>query len=146
MSIGFFTDKKYQPSESEVLEAVGSRRKAWETLISYIRDGYAPTEDFKFLYGKNYGWAYRFQIKGQVLASLYPTLGGFTVQVNLSEAGVQEAREQALGSALPRAIDAANPYPEGRWLFVPVETENDLKDIYKLIELRAKEKRLPSKV
>ncbi len=145
MSIGVFTDKKNRPSESEVLKALGSRQPAWQGLVNYLREWYNPDEDFKFLYGKNYGWALRFQVKGQVLASLYPTQGGFTVQVNLSEAGVEKAKNLALGSNLPKAIQAAFPYPEGRWLFVPVETENDLQDIHQLLSIRAEEKRLPAK-
>jgi len=42
-----------------------------------------------------------------------------------------------------RAIARATPYPEGRWLFVPVESEQDLQDVQRLLVLRAEDKRLP---
>jgi hypothetical protein len=139
MSVGCFTDKKHQPGGSEISEALGTRQAFWDELVRHLREHYQPDEDLKFLYGKNYGWALRFRVRGQVLVSLYPTLGGFTVQVNLSEAGVEKARQLAQGGGLPQAIQAATPYPEGRWLFVRIETGGDLRDVYSLFALRAEE-------
>ncbi len=114
MGIGIFTDKKVQPGEAEIRASVGARWDAWCGLVEWIRAHYPVQEDIKFLYGKNYGWALRFRIKSQVLTALYPTQGGFTVQVNLSETGVEKARSLATGRNLPKTIDIAIPYPEGR--------------------------------
>jgi hypothetical protein len=61
---------------------------------------------------------------------------GFTVQVNLPEAAVQQALSGDFGEQARQVIAAAHPYPEGRWLFMPVETERDLADIRKLITMR----------
>ncbi len=140
MSIGYFTDKKVQPDENEILEVIGEKSNAWQELVSFINSTYPVEADLKFLYGKTYGWALRCQTKGKVLTALYPTLGGFTVQINLSEAGVEEARRLAKGMNVARAIEQANSYPEGRWLFIPAETENDLVDIRQLLTIRAEEK------
>jgi len=35
------------------------------------------------------------------------------------------------------AIDAANPYAEGRWIFLPVSSERELEVVRRLIEIRA---------
>jgi hypothetical protein len=142
MSIGLFTDKKRQPADAEVLEAIGARWPLWQELVRLIRETYPAQEDFKFLYGKTYGWALRFRIKGQVLTSLYPTQGGFTVQVNLSPEAVKQAQAMGLGHAVQEAIERANPYPEGRWLFVAVESGEDVRDVQRLLALRAEAKRL----
>jgi hypothetical protein len=136
MSIGLFTNKKHQPTDTEIDEAVGSRLLLWQELICHIRKSYAVQEDFKFLYGKNYGWAQRFRIKGQLLTSLYPTEGGFTAQVNLNPEAIEKAQSMELGENVQQAITCAYPYPEGRWLFVPVESEGDLQDVQRLLELR----------
>jgi hypothetical protein len=142
MSIGLFTDKKRQPADAEVIEAVGARLPLWQDLVRFIRETYPAQEDFKFLYGRTYGWALRFRIKGQVLTSLYPTQGGFTAQVNLSPEAVEQAQSEGLGHNVQLAIIRANPYPEGRWLFVPVESEADVRDVQRLLALRAETKRL----
>ena len=142
MSIGVFTDKQHQPADAKVLEAIGSQLPLWQELVRFIRETYPAQEDFKFLYGKTYGWALRFRIKGQVLTSLYPTQGGFTAQVNLSPEAVAQAQSMELGHNVQQAIERANPYPEGRWLFIPVESEEDVRDVQRLLALRVETKHL----
>jgi hypothetical protein len=142
MSIGAFTDKKRQPTEEEIRKTVGSKLAIWQELIQYIRTNYPSNEDFKFLYGKRYGWALRFRIRGQLLTSLYPNVEGFTVQVNLNPAAIDQAQRMNLGENVQTAIERANPYPEGRWLFVPVGSADDMKDIQRLLALRVETKRL----
>ena len=117
--------------------AIGDKLPLWRELIKYIREKYPVQEDFKFLYGKNYGWALRFRIKGQLLTSLYPAKGGFTAQVNLSEEAVEKVQSLKPGKNVQQAIERANPYPEGRWLFVSVESEVDLGDIKRMLALKA---------
>jgi hypothetical protein len=142
MSVGAFTDKHYRPTDDEVLEMVGPMAAVWRVLIQHLREGYPAEEDFKFLYGKNYGWALRFRIRGKLLASLYPAAGGVTVQVNLGPEAVQQALSMALGENVRGVIERATAYSEGRWLFIPVLGEQDLRDVKALIALRAETKRL----
>jgi hypothetical protein len=142
MSIGLFTDKQHRPTDAEVREAIGPRLPLWQELVRFIRETYPTQEDFKFLYGKTYGWALRFRIKGQVLTSLYPTQGGFTAQVNLNPEAVEQAQSMGLGHNVQQAIGRAYPYPEGRWLFIPVESGEDVRDVQRLLALRVETKRL----
>lgn len=142
MSVGIFTDKKQPPTEVEIQVTIGPRLGLWQDLLRFIRETYPVQEDLKFLYGKNYGWAWRFRVKTQVVTSLYPTQGGFTAQVNLSPAAIEQAQSMGLGENIQQAIARAHPYPEGRWLFIPVESEADMQDIQRLLALRAADKRL----
>ena len=61
----------------------------------------------------------------------------------LSPEGVEQARAMATGTGVALAIERAHPYPEGRWLFIPVATVDDLRDVQALLALRAQEKRTP---
>jgi hypothetical protein len=142
MSIGVFTDKNHQPTDTEISEAIGPMLSAWQSLVKFIRENYAVQEDFKFLYGKKYGWALRFRISGKLLTSLYPTQSGFTAQVNLNPAAIKQAQRMKLGKNVQQAIAKAHPYPEGRWLFVPVESKKDVRDIQRLLALRSETKYL----
>lgn len=143
MPISCFADKQRQPSDDEIRAAIGPLLPLWDALVAHIRDAYLCDEDLKFLYGKSYGWGLRFRGRGQLLTNLYPAEGGFTVQINLSPEGVEQTRGLAAGPGVPLAIERATPYPEGRWLFIPVVSENDLRDIESLLALRAQEKRIP---
>lgn len=45
------------------------------------------------------------------------------------------------GKNVQDAIAGANPYPEGRWLFIPVEPADDVHDVNRLLALQAEAKR-----
>lgn len=142
MSIGIFIEKKHEPTEAEIRQALGPRRSLWQELLRFLRETYSAEEDFKFLYGKNYGWARRFRMRGQLLTSLFPSDGGFTVQVNLSPGAVEKALHMKVSRNVQLAIARAHPYPEGRWLFIPVESKADVRNVQRLLALRVEDKRL----
>ena len=64
------------------------------------------------------------------------------MQVNLPPDAVEKALAMDLGAASRQAIEAAHPYPEGRWVFVPVGSEADVADVIRLLALRVEAKRL----
>lgn len=146
MGIGIFTDKYQQPTDAEVAAVLGPQLATWHALIEFIREKFPADEDFTFLYGKQYGWARRFRMRGKLLTSLYPAQDGFTVQINLSPAAIEQAQQMQLGDHVQQAIARANPYPEGRWLFVPVTAAADLPDIQQLLALRVATKRRRDKI
>jgi hypothetical protein len=146
MSIGAFTDKKHQPTEAEIQTVVGSQLSAWQGLIRFIREHYPADEDFRFLYGKKYGWALRFRVRGKLLTSVYPAAEGFTVQINLSPAAIDRALGMKLGENIQQAITQATPYPEGRWLFIPVRSADDVAEIQELLALRSETKGLQERM
>jgi hypothetical protein len=135
MSIGLFVDKADPPKMERVLEVVGARRPAWQDLTRWLGEQFNPPAEFKF-YGKNYGWALRFRKSGKSLVSLYPADNSFTVQVILGAAETRKARELRLGKHVERIIDEAHAYPEGRWLFIPIMSEKDIKDVKQLLALK----------
>jgi hypothetical protein len=135
MAIGAFTDKQHPPSPNEVWATLGPCRATWECLIEYILVRYRVQRDWRF-YGKNYGWAERIRKGGRALVSLYPGQEAFTAQVVLDEKGVQEAMKRNISFNARQAIQSANPYPEGRWLFVPVESDRDAEDVKYFLSLK----------
>jgi len=140
MSIGYFTDKAIQPEPGDIQNVIGTRFPLWDEMLNHIRDTYKPKEDFRFLYGKNYGWAVRFRLRSRLLTSLYPTDGGFKVQIILSPDEVEAALSMNPGKNVQQSIDEATPYPEGRWLFIPVENRDDMQDIINLLKLHTRSK------
>lgn len=135
MSVGVFTGKAHPPTIEQVFEAIGPKRSAWEELTRFIWDEFSAQGEFRFN-GKNYGWALRFRKSGKALVSLYPGQNSFTVQVILGEADTQKARALRLGKHVRQIIDEAHAYPEGRWLFVPVKSAKDIKDVQQLLALK----------
>jgi hypothetical protein len=137
MSFGAFTDKNYQPTETEVVKTLGPMLQAWHALGQFIRENFSVQEDFKFLYGKKYGWALQFRIKGILLTSLYPNDHGLTVQIILDPKAVGRVQCMKFGKSTQQVIASAYPYPEGRWLFIPVKSKNSIRDIQRLLALKS---------
>jgi len=136
MSFGEFTEKNHRPTQTEVVEVLGAMLQPWQALIQHIRANYHAQEDFRFCYGKQYGWALRFRTKKSLLTALYPARNGFVVQVILSRVALEQAQALTLGDVSRQAIARAKPYPEGKWLFIPVQSRQGLRDVRSLLVLK----------
>ncbi|HUI53544.1 MAG TPA: DUF3788 family protein [Bryobacteraceae bacterium] len=136
MSIAAFTEKNHQPTQTDIVEVLGAMLQPWQALVQHIRATYHGQEDLKFCYGKRYGWALRFRIKGSLLTALYPARNGFVVQIILSRLALEQAQALTLGDAARQSIARAKPYPEGKWLFIPVQSEQDFRDVQSLLALK----------
>jgi hypothetical protein len=137
---GAYLDKDHRPSEEEILAGLGSGRGLLEELSAFIERSYRTAKDLVF-YGKSYGWAVRFRKGGRALISLYPGRGSFTAQIVIGEEQLEEALASGLGERAQRVIEAAKLFPEGRWLFIPIESKADLLDIERLLAAKSPPKK-----
>jgi len=137
MSVGTFVDNEHQPTMREILASIGAKRKSWERLAQFIAENCRIKSDFAF-YGNNYGWALRFRKGGKALLSMYPGKGTYTVQIVLAPALVEEASNLQLGKNVRKILGSARQFPEGRWLFIRVESEQDIRDVEQLLALKAR--------
>ncbi len=62
-------DKERQLRMREIVASIGAKRKLWERLARFIAENYQIKSDLAF-YGKNYGWALRFQKGAKALLSV----------------------------------------------------------------------------
>lgn len=139
MSMGCFTDKLYQPTSEEILEAISKTKPLWDRLHSFIVNNYSISGSLKF-YGKNYGWAIAFSKGGKALTSLYPGTGCFTVQIILNSTQVEEALNSDISISVKRIINDTPQIHEGKWIFIRVTTDTQIDDIEKLLMTRVKPK------
>ena len=135
MSIGVFTDKSRAPTVDEVSNTLGPRRSDWDQVIELLGIRYGGSSEFKF-YGKNYGWALRFYKGCYSLASVFPAQEALSVLIILNPDNVEQALSLDLGPNAREALEQANPYPEGRWLFIPIHAEKDMEDVRSLLALK----------
>jgi hypothetical protein len=134
--VGAFVDKQHQPPIDAMIASVRSKRPLWGDLTQFIDENYRAKRDFAF-YGKNYGWALRFRSGGRTLAAFYPGEGSFTVQIIIGPGQLEEALRLRLGAKVRDILINAHAFAEGRWLFIPVESETDCRDVQHLLRVRA---------
>ncbi len=135
MAIGLFVEKEYQPTESAVLEALGTRRPLWEELTQFIADNYPIPGEWNFG-GKNYGWNLWYRKSGKTLVTLFPQQGYFVAQIVLGENQVEQALELKLGKNVGTVLTETPQLHDGRWLFIKVKTVKDVKDIEQLLHVK----------
>lgn len=135
MALSAYADKARQPSLDDMLETVGDKADLWRAVVGFMMETYGCAGDAKF-YGKSYGWMLQFRSGGKSLLALYPREGAVTAQVTLGPTLVESALTLPLGSAFRRAIEEAHPYPEGRWLFVPLQGDEEVEDLKQMMTLK----------
>src|SRR5512143_3850759 len=96
MTIGFFTDKDYQPTATAVFTALGTRQPLWEALTQFIADHYPIPGEWNFG-GKHYGWNFCYRKSGKTLVTLSPQEDYFVAQIVLGKDQVEQALDLKLG-------------------------------------------------
>jgi hypothetical protein len=114
--------------------------------VKHAAEVYGLRAGWHFMYGRNYGWALRFQRGDRLVLAMYPNKNRFTVQIILSQAQVKTALAMGLAPRIMQVLRAATKYPEGRWLFIPVKSPAGVRDLWSVIKLkiaRPKSRRSP---
>ena len=135
MAISFYADKNARPSPPEMLATVGRGARRWRALVSFMEKTYGIAGEPRH-YGKSYGWMLWFHRGKKTLLALYPQDGTFVAQITLGPTLVEPALALPLSATLRTAIEEAHPYPEGRWLFVPIEQDDEVRDVERLVLLK----------
>lgn len=135
MSFSIFSDKDHQPTEQEVSQALGSIQPCWERLVQYISDNYQMPGELIFG-GKNYGWVFRYRKSGKTLVCLYPQQEFFVSQIVLGKVHAEQALELNLGENVQQVLEDTPQLHDGRWLFIQVRSEEDVKDIEQLLQVK----------
>jgi hypothetical protein len=139
LAVGVFVDKQHQPAMEEILGSVGSKKDLWNKLERFVAENYRAKRDFVF-YGKNYGWALRFRKAGKALLSVYPGKDSFAVQIVLRQTPAEKGSDLNLGKNVRNVLEKAHQFPEGRWLFIKVNSKQDISDIQRLLLLKVQPK------
>lgn len=137
MSISAFSRKDQEPTLQDVSAIVGAKLPLWEDLVAFISEHYHIAGVFRY-YGKSYGWQLWFQRSRKTLVSLYPQQNGFVVRIVLGPTLVDAASQLLLGTNVRRTLEGAQQYPEGKWRFIAVSSNEDIEDVKKLLLLKRK--------
>jgi hypothetical protein len=138
-----FTDARVQEAGdacrvdgTRVLEAgLGKADPLWRDLTDAMDERYG-IEPTLIPASGTHGPEYKYRKAGRTLVSLAPRDGGFTALVVLGAAETKKAFELDLGNRVRRVLDEATQYHDGRWLYVPVKSKRDVRDLISLIALK----------
>jgi hypothetical protein len=132
MPISCFVDKNHPPEPDEVNKALGIALPLWSRLVDFIASNYSMIGDMTYG-GKNYGWNLWYRKSGKSLLSLYPQESTFIAQVVLGREQLEKALTLTLGENVGRVLKETPSLHDGRWLFIKIECETDVKDVEQLL-------------
>jgi hypothetical protein len=136
VSHSYFTEKSLPPKMEFIEKELQSSFSHWQSLTVFIRATCKTTEELRFLYGKDYGWALRFQSGNKLLCALFPNKGYFVTLLIVSQAQLKQIQGMKVSNNIQSAIESANSYREGKWLFIRSEAKEDIKGIRVLVEMK----------
>jgi hypothetical protein len=128
-----FTDPKHQPTPEEIRSALGSCFPLWERLTSFIEKSYRIEGTWSTWGPAKSGWNLRYRRNDKSLTALHPQQERILAQIVLGKAQAERALQLELGEKISRMLQEAPQLRDGRWLYIPVTSESDAKDVEKLL-------------
>ncbi len=128
-----FTDSRHQPTPEEIRSALGSCFPLWKRLTSFIEKSYRIKGIWSTWGPAKSGWNLRYRRKGKSLTALHPHQERILTQIVLGRNQAERALQLELGEKISQILQNAPQLRDGRWLFIPVTSEFDVKDVEKLL-------------
>ena len=136
MAASVFDDKNKKPNDKMLKKALGKTYKLWEGIKEHLSEEYGElTEDWKF-YNVKSGWLLKTLKKKRNLFFFIPVKDFFKITFVFGDKAVAKVEESDLPTNIKTTLKNAKKYMEGRVLTVKVSKKNDLRNIYKLIEIK----------
>ncbi len=136
MAFSFFDDREHQPDDADLAEALAQTQRYWDDLKSTMAGKFQPlSADWGFS-GKKWGWSFRLKQKARTILYMTPRAGHFVVGFALGQKAVDAAHTTDLPRSVFEQIDAAPKYAEGRGVRLEVRTEEDLRSVVKLADVK----------
>lgn len=135
-------DKNSKPADIQIQEYLGCQSYGRLTVMEeYLSTHYQLVKEIKFPFGSSYGWGYKYSHKSSHLCYVFFEKGAFTVTIQIGDKQAQLV-EDVLPSLLPKTqILWKGRYPcgeHGGWIHYRVLEDEELSDIFKLINIRKK--------
>ncbi len=138
-------NKEATPSQMYISHLLGEEGMRRLMLFEkMLQANYDLTCELKFPFGNSYGWAYRYTHKKALLLYAFFEKDGFCCTVSINDSGARIVNE-IIGTMLPKTKELwTNRYPcgkEGGWVNYSVSSNEELKDIIRLVGCKVKPKK-----
>ena len=132
-----FIGRTIQPSNAEVLEALGSAADVWNEFIGWMaREEHVTEQEWKGIAVQKYGWSLRLKQKKRNIVYLAPGKNCFMVSFVLSDKALTAAKAANLPKAVADALEHAPHYPEGNGLQLRVHRAKEMAAIRKIAAIK----------
>ena len=131
-----FAGQAKQPTEAQLVAALGDCYELWQQLITDLKDEVAIDTAEWHTSSVKLGWSLRLQAKKRNIVYLGPRDGWFLASFALGDKAIAAARKSGLDPAVLRLIAESKRYPEGTAVRIEVRSESDLLTVKKLAKIK----------
>jgi hypothetical protein len=136
MEISIFTDKSKTPNDNDLASAIGDKINFWIELKNFVYEKYPKaTEEWKHS-GAKYGWNFSIKDKKRAIIYFLPRENYFKVGFSFGQKAFETILNSAVSDEIKLELENARVYVEGRGIRIPVNSNVDIEDIKKLIEIK----------
>jgi hypothetical protein len=132
-----FLDKQNQPSQLDIMEALGQASDLWLELINYLQTNYDFSPELSF-FTKKYGWTIRYRRKGKTICYLFPQINAFSVLLILGNKQAEQAlkiQKDLTPDTLSIIINTPQLH-DGRWMWFKISNQVHVEDIKLLLKIK----------
>jgi len=131
-----FRGRKDQPSQEEILSALGPSTAAWNHLVGWLSDQHGVAQQQWKTSGAKYGWSLSLLLKKRTIVYLSPCLNCFRVAFILGDRALAAALQSDLPPWAIKELHEATKYGEGTGIRILVKKMEDLDPIYILTGIK----------
>lgn len=130
---------EHSPSEEELKRLLTGSYPVWKEIEQYLFDHYQVETQWANG-GKAGVYEYKFRSASRTLCGFYARNGsfGFLVTLGRKERERFELARDAFSQAVQEDYDAAQTYPDGKWVMIEVHDSGCLEDIKRLLTVKKK--------
>ena len=131
-----FINQPQQPTEAELIAALGPAKGVWDQLLSDLASEHGVKGYEWKCHSPKWGWSLRVKRKERTVVWLSPSEGRFTVLFILGDQAMQAARQTRFSQRVLKAMNDAQKWPEGTGIRLAVKSSRDIGALKKLAAIK----------
>ena len=132
-------DKQTVPTFEELISYCGEPGVLWVELDQYLKDELHAAGSIRFPYGNKYGWSMKYSCKSKHICDVFAEKGAFMALIRSSNDAIDPIYI-TLSDYAKAVWDNKYPCGSGGWLNYRITCKDQLPDLMKIIETKAKKK------
>jgi hypothetical protein len=136
LALSAFDDKSRSPEPARLRATLGPAAALWRKLLSGAAELDPDVVEAWNFAGPRYGWSLRVKQKERVVLHMTPCSGHFLAGIVLGEKTIAQAQAKGLPKPVLEVLEATPRYAEGRGIRHEVSSEQDLRVVLSLLELK----------
>jgi hypothetical protein len=140
MTVTVLSDKDVYPSDEVIFRIIGDKRPVWEKIMDYTVKNYpASVPEWRY-YNDGKQWLFKLQLKKKTIFWIGLVSGTFRITFYLGGNAESLISGSTLSEGIRKEFLSKDQSGHFHPVTITIRDESDLDDIFKLIDLKTRQK------